>query len=343
MEGKRYRVAQWGTGHSGRRSLGALIDHASYDLVGVRVYDPEKAGKDAGELCGRSPVGIAATDRLDEIVAAKPDCVLYFPALGRSSVDDVCALLAAGINIVTLLSEFYHPPSLDPSTRQRIEEACERGRASLYATGPNPGFATVNLPLGAISFQRRLDRITLYEFANMSSRTAGMNRTMWGWEPSEDRFGVHAARMVQGYGEPMRQVMDAIGLPLDEVTGEGITALATRDLEIASMEIAKGTVAGVRFEVIGRRQGEPLFVFYSTWWVTEHLDHDWPLRDRDGWRLVVEGDTPLDIDVHFASYDEVGNSSGYNAHICVNAVPNCVEGRPGILTAADIPPIVAAF
>ena len=343
MERKRYRVAQWGTGHSGLRSLKAVIEHPLYDLVGVRVYSDAKTGKDAGELCGLPPTGVIATNRIADIIAAKPDCLMYFPATGMTSIDDICAILGSGVNIVTLLSEFYYLPSLEPEVRRRIEAACQRGRSSLYATGPDPGFATSTLPLGALSFQRRLDRVRLYEFANMASRTAEMNRAMWGWEPSEDRFGAHAAAMRQGFGEAWRQTTAAIGLPLDDVTAEGGIALATTTVEIAAMTIEKGTVAGAQFDVTGWRNGQPLIQFCSTWWVTKHLDKDWALRDQDGWRLVVEGDTPLDISVAFASYDKVGNSSGYNAHICVNAVPNCCEARPGVLTPADMPPIVAQF
>jgi 4-hydroxy-tetrahydrodipicolinate reductase len=343
MSRKRYRVAQWGTGHSGRRALQAVIGHPLYDLVGVRVYNQEKVGKDAGEICGLAPTGVRATSRLEDIITAKPDCLLYFPATGMASVDDLCAILESGANVVTLLSEFYYPPSLEPDVRRRIEAACEKGKASLYATGPDPGFATSTLALGAISFQRRLDRVRLYEFANMSSRTAEMNKAMWGWEPSERSLSAHAGRMRQGFGEAWSQTAAAIGLPLDNVTAEGLVAVATQAVDIACMTIEKGTVAGCRFEVTGWRKGEPLVQFYSTWWVTEHIDKDWELRDRDGWRLVVDGDTPLDISVLFAPYAEVGNSSGYNAHICVNAIPSVYQGRPGILTPSDLPPIVAQF
>ena len=54
--GTRYRVAQWGTGHSGMAALRALIQHPDFDLVGVKVYSENKAGRDAGELCDLGPM-----------------------------------------------------------------------------------------------------------------------------------------------------------------------------------------------------------------------------------------------------------------------------------------------
>lgn len=44
------RVVQWATGTTGRLALRAVIEDPELELVGVRVYDPEKVGKDAGAL-----------------------------------------------------------------------------------------------------------------------------------------------------------------------------------------------------------------------------------------------------------------------------------------------------
>ncbi len=48
-------------------------------LVGVLVHGADKAGRDAGELCGLDPVGVAATRDIDDILALGADCVLYMP------------------------------------------------------------------------------------------------------------------------------------------------------------------------------------------------------------------------------------------------------------------------
>ena len=63
------------------------------ELVGVYVHTPAKAGRDAGELCGLDPVGVVATNSVDEIVAIAPDCVLYMPR--ACDFDQVCRLLAS--------------------------------------------------------------------------------------------------------------------------------------------------------------------------------------------------------------------------------------------------------
>ena len=69
MSAKTYRVVQWATGNIGTRSLRAVIEHPNLELVGLYVHSPDKAGKDAGELCGAGITRVIATNSIDEIVA----------------------------------------------------------------------------------------------------------------------------------------------------------------------------------------------------------------------------------------------------------------------------------
>ena len=61
------RVVQWATGATGRHTLAAMVDHPDLDVVGVLVYSDDKAGRDAGDLCGIDPIGVTATKDRDEI------------------------------------------------------------------------------------------------------------------------------------------------------------------------------------------------------------------------------------------------------------------------------------
>ena len=101
---RRYRVAHIGTGLTGREALRAIIDDPALDLVAVKVSTPEKSGVDAGELCGTTDVGIAATDDLSEVLAVVPDCVAYCATAVRreeEAIKDIATYLEAGINVVT--------------------------------------------------------------------------------------------------------------------------------------------------------------------------------------------------------------------------------------------------
>jgi hypothetical protein len=55
------RTVVWSTGGVGAIAIEAIHDRPDLELVGVWVHSPDKVGKDAGELAGIEPLGVAAT------------------------------------------------------------------------------------------------------------------------------------------------------------------------------------------------------------------------------------------------------------------------------------------
>jgi hypothetical protein len=340
--GPRYRVVQWATGNIGLRSLQAVIEHPDLELVGLFVYAEEKAGRDAGELCGLAPTGVVATRDPEDIVALHPDCVLYMA--DRVDPEVICRLLESGANIVSTRSEFHHPGSLEPSVRERIEAACARGNTSLYSTGSSPGFITEALPYALLSLQRRLDRLSIEEFADMSSRNSPemiFSLMGFGREPGAfDPRGL-AAHGGGSFAGSLRGVADTLGIPLDDVTATGEVAAARHTVEVAAGRVEAGTVGAQRLVVTGRRDGRPVLSFSATWYLTTEVDPPWDLR-QTGWHVLVEGDTPLDVEIHFPvpAAEWAATSPGLTAHRPVNAVPYVCAAAPGIRTTSDLPQII---
>ena len=337
-----YRVVQWATGNIGTRALRAVIEHPRLDLVGVRVTNPDKVGRDAGTLCGLDPVGVAATGDLDDVLALTPDCVLYMQQ--GYDVDVLCTLLGAGINVVTTTGGFHHPGSMDPDVRGRIEAACATGGSSLHSTGISPGFISEAVPIVLTSIQRRLDRLHIAEFADLSSRDSpvllfelmGYGQDPSTFDPMRWSYGG------ESFGPSLRLIGDAIGMPLDSVESSGELATAVRDIEIAAGTIPAGTVAGQRMNVVGRHGGKELLSFSATWYCSTEIDADWDLRPG-GWHVTVEGDCPLDMDLRLdIPLESMAESTpGYTANRAVNAVPVVCGAAPGIRTTVDLPQIVA--
>jgi hypothetical protein len=337
-----YRVVQWATGNIGLRSLRATIEHPELELVGLYVYSDTKAGRDAGELCGLPPVGVRATQDIDEVLALRPDCVLFMP--DRVDVDVLCRLLASGANVVSTRSEFHRPQNLDPQVRNRLAEACAQGGASLSSTGSSPGFITEALPYALLSLQRRLDRLLIEEFADMSSRNSPeMIFDLMGFGRDPARFDPRGVEAHGGasFAGSLATVADALSLPLDDVVASAAVATARQPLEIAAGQVAAGTIAAQRLEVSGLRGGKPLLTFRANWYLTRDVEPAWDLRDT-GWHVVVEGDTPLDIDIRFpvAEEDWPATSPGLTAHRPVNAVPYVCAAAPGLRTTDELPQII---
>jgi 4-hydroxy-tetrahydrodipicolinate reductase len=233
------RVVQWATGNIGSRSLRHIIQHPGLTLAGVYVTSTAKVGRDAGELCGLPPTGVTATGDIGEILALGADCVLYMPA--DCDLDQVCAILAAGTNIVTTRGEFLHPGSMSPADRERVEQACAEGGTSIHGTGSSPGFISEALPLVLTSIQRRLDALAINEYADVSSRDSpemlfdlmGFGHPANEFPPERFAYGAYS------FGPSMRLVAEAVGL---------------------------------RMIVTGTRAGRALMTFTATWYCSANLE-----------------------------------------------------------------------
>lgn len=337
------RVVQWATGNIGTRSLQAVIEHPQLELAGLWVHSAEKAGRDAGDLAGLgTSTGIVATNDADEIVALDADVVLYMPQ--GCDFDLICRLLASGKDIVTTRGEFHRPASLADEVRERVERACAEGGTSIHSTGSSPGFISEAVPIVLTSLSRRVDCITIEEFADMSRRPSPQlmfDIMGFGKEPSGLPSG-RAAHLQGAFGPSLQMTAEALGLPLDGFEATEELAVATADTEVAAGTVKAGTVGGMRTVISGMRGGEELIRFVATWWCVDDLDKDWEVLPT-GWRVRVAGDVPMDVRIEFdVPIEEMAERSpGFTAHRAVNAVPVVHAAPPGIRTTAELPQVIA--
>ncbi len=340
---KRYRVAQWATGRIGESSLRELIRSPEMELVGVYVHSEAKDGRDAGELCGLPAIGVKATRSIDKIIALKPDCIVAMQE--GANVDDVCRFLEAGINISTSRVDYLEPDYMDPEVRRRTQAACLKGGASIHATGASPGFSSEALPLVLASMSRRMDCMTIDEYADLPASCPDVqvvDGMGYGRQPGQE-FDPHLlAHISHGFQQSVNVVAKALNLPLDGFEIFGETAEANkRFLLPGGTPIEKGTVTAQRITVSGMRNGKAIIRYRLNWYCGTDVNKDWDLR-RSGWRILVEGETPMDVNITFpVSGDRISPAmAAITAYRVINAVPFICAAAPGIRTTADLPTIV---
>lgn len=342
---KKYRVIQWATGNVGSRSLKTVIEHPEYELVGLWVSSPDKVGRDAGDLCGLPKTGIVATNTVADLVAQDADCVLYM----RQGIDwdEVCALLESGKNISTTRGEVLNPAMMDPAIRERVEAACRKGGTSVYGTGSSPGFSTEALLIPLLSMQRRLDCVTIDEYANVSSRNSPrMLFEQMGFGAPMGPYNPQRAEHLKGdFGRSLAVIADAIGLSFDRIEAFGELSPVTEDVRIAAGLVPKGTVGGMRTTITGLNQGKPVLRIRTNWYISDLIEADWDLL-YSGWRVVVEGDTPLNVVITYPEMsleDYAAFTPGLTAHRAVNAVPMVCAAEPGLRTTVDMAQVIPHF
>lgn len=343
MANRRLRVIQWATGNIGARALRAVIEHPALELVGLWVSSADKAGQDAGALCGAAPTGIIASNSVAAMVALEADCVLYMRQ--GTDIPELCQLLASGKNVVTTRGDFHHPASMDAESCAQIEAACAAGGSSIYSTGSSPGFITEALAIPLLSLSRRLDCLTIDEFADMTSRNSpDLLFNVMGYGVPLSAFDPRKAEYVKhDFAASLAQIAAAAGITIDRWDAFGENSAANQQLTIAAGTIAAGTVAAQRITITGMQDGQPRLRFRANWYVSRDIaDPDWELRES-GWRVQVAGDTPLDVSITFpvAPEDYAAFTPGLTAHRAVNSVAAVCAAAPGIRITTDLPQVIA--
>jgi hypothetical protein len=343
------RVIQWGTGAVGKEVLKGILDPRSgLELVGVRVYSADKDGVDAGAPVGGEPVGVTASADVEHILAIDADCVVYTPRL--TDLDEVCAILASGKNVVTT-AFLFHPDRLPADDRDRLLAACHAGGVSVHGCGLNPGNLSGALPLALTGMSRTIDKLTLQERADWSvyDSTAITFDNMRFGQPV-DEISTHANEFLAFnssiFTEQVWLLADALNAGLDEVTATVEAVAAEHDHEIFDRVLRSGTTAAQRWNWAGRRGGKPLIEIEALWTVGNEYPKHWP-KPQHGWTLTIEGDPSMRA--HFLSLASFSRDATMLEHVnsanvatgmqVLNAVPAVCAAAPGFATTATLPQV----
>ena len=355
-----YRIIQWGTGSVGTHALRTIIERPDFELAGVRVYNPDKVGRDAGDLAGTDPTGVLATDDVDAILAVDADCVCYSPLGGsmdggRSAVEDISRLLASGKNVVSSAHEglaFLGPdvdlPGADPEVYQRLTRACRDGNASFFHVGINPGFAMDLWPMLMTRLCGRIDSIRVAEIVDMRRyESIHMVRDAIGFGLPADAQTPLDAHFSQVSNSPyylsMRLFADAMGLHLDDVKYRREVAVTDRDLTIAAGTIEAGTVAAMKLSLDGMVHGRPTIVFELIWRVTDDVAPEWPTGDSR-WLLSIDGDMSVESEVTLKTTLGAGRAVSLAvATLLLNSIPTVCNAPTGLINNLALTPHAGGY
>lgn len=338
MSEKTYRVIQWATGSVGQVAIRHFADNPAFELVGALVTNPEKVGKDAGEIAGIAPTGVIATDDKEAIVAMEADCVHFAPLL--PDIDMVCRLLRSGKNVVSPLGPFY-PTERYRADCDRIAAACKDGGTSFHGSGIQPGYAGDILPLTLSRLMNRIDQVHVFEIVNFLMHPSHWIEHMGFGRDPDDLIANPARDPEAGHylGQSMAAVAEGLGKKVEDLTTDIKLAVATKDIPYAYGTIRAGTVAGQHYEWTGWVDGKPLIKIYAVWVMGhDNLDTDWDCGDS---RYVVhiDGDPALQVTLE-GGRDEDGNlllpGLDWTSLAGVTAIPDVCDAKPGHLTHFDL-------
>ena len=335
------RVVQWATGGVGVAAIKGVLEHPDLELVGCWVHSEAKNGRDVGDIVGTGPLGVTATNDVDEILALDADAVIYTPLLPNP--DEVTALLRSGKNVVSPVGWFY------PSEKEAapLRAAAEQGGVTLHGTGIAPGGISEKFPLLMSTMSTGVTFVRAEEFSDLRSYEApDVVRHVMGFGDTPDKAlsGPMQKLLDGGFIQSVKMIVDSIGFAAEpRVRSTQEIAVATAPIDSPIGTIEPGQVAARKFHWEAL-VGDDVVVRVTVNWLMgeENLDPPWDFGPGgQRYEMQVQGNPNFSV-VITGFQGEVGEQGpepgvvATAAH-CVNSIPAVCAAPPGVATYLDLP------
>lgn len=335
---QKWKVIQWTTGKVGKMAMRAIMDDDRLELVGVYAHSKKKIGSDAGAICGRPDCGVLATDDVDALIALQAHAVVYAPYL--ADLDHLAGLLENGTNVIST-NLLVNLGGLAGEVRERLEDACARGKTSLHITGINPGWLDT-LAATVTPVCRRIRSIDVTESVGVSHYESADTWLRVGMSMAEanDEVLESARSSLLSFRDSVSRLAEALKLNLDSLDFTVEYATAAETLDLGWFRIEKGTHAALRGGWDGRIGDRTVIRYRVIWYMTKDINEDWDI-DQHNYLIDISGepDVSLRVSVKTPPHWENVEHAYATAMPAVNSIVQVIESRPGVLglTGAGLP------
>ena len=319
--------------HVGLGPIGAAVARQLAARKGFRIVsavdiDPNKVGRDAGEVAeiGRRLRVKVGSDVRKAAKASKPDvAVLCTSSSLKSVAPQVEALLKLRLPIVSTTEELAYPAPANRRLAKRIDEMARKAKVAVLGTGVNPGFTMDALPIALTAVCEQVNRIEVRRVQDARVRRlpfqqkigAGLTR-----EQFEQQVALGAVKHV-GFTESIQMIADAMGWRLTRITDNVRPWMAEEEVHSELLAVDPGYVAGISQEGIGYI-GEEAKI---------HLQLDAYLGAPESFdSVLIDGSPRLYWKVQGGIHGDIATAS-----MTVNSIPHVITAAPGLRTMRDMP------
>ncbi|MDZ7343656.1 MAG: dihydrodipicolinate reductase, partial [candidate division KSB1 bacterium] len=324
----RIRVVQFGLGPIGQACVKVLIEKSGVELVGAIDIDPEKIGKDLGEVCNlRKHFGIVVRGDAETALAEwRPQVVLHTTLSFLTSIEEQLAtILRASAHIVSSTEELFFPYSRNPEFCQRIYHLAKQHGVAVVGTGVNPGFSMDILPLCLTGVCTEVTKITATRVVDASKRRLPLQKKI-GAGISRKQFRERAASGTFGHiglRESALAVMHTMGWPVDEIKESLRPVIAERRVKTPYLTVEPQRVAGIHQIMRVKGAGKERLVLELQMYVGAKEPHD---------SVEIVGNPPLSLRIDGGIFGDTATIAAL-----VNTIPKIIKAQPGLRTMMDLP------
>lgn len=344
------RIVVWGTGVVGKMVIAEIVKSPAFELVGVGVSNPDKVGKDAGEICGIDPTGVIATDSVDDLVALKPDALVHYGPTAQYADENIrvmTSFLRAGIDVTSTAMTPWVWPAMKQNPSNWIDpitEACEAGGSSCFTTGIDPGFANDLFPLTLMGLCGEVKSVRASELLDYTDYEGDYEDEMGIGRPPEFSPLLEIPDiLIMAWGATVPMIAHAAGIELDDITTTWEKWVTPEDRKTAKGIVKAGDVAAIRFTINGVYHGREVITLEHVNRIGLDAAPQWPTGSGDDvYRVDIDGSPSISQETAFRFTDGSGRAPAVAGCLAtglraLNAVPAVNDLPPGWVTALDLP------
>ncbi len=313
-------VAQYGIGPIGVQIVKLLLSKPWVKIVAAVDVDPDKVGRDLGEIIGLDrKLGIEVTPTL----TVKADVVCHSTGSWLQDVKgQLESLLSCGSHVVSTCEELAFP--LDAAILESLKKTATAANVSLLGTGVNPGFVMDKLPLTLTAVCQDVRSVEVFRKVDAAKRREPLQRKV-GAGMSGEQFAtaVKGGRIKHmGLRESLMLIGKGLGVEFEDVSDEVIAPMiAQGEIVTQYLTVRSGEVAGVHQTISGRGR----------------IDVSLDIRmyvgaDEPSDRVIIKGVPDVEMVIPGGVHGDLATAA-----MAVNCIPRVVAAPAGVLTMDDIP------
>jgi len=323
-----------GIGPIGQNMVKYAVERGCFNIVGAVDPDPDKAGKELGELCGIEPLGITVSPDFignDAIKGKSAEVAIVTTVSSIVSFESqIVELAKAKLNIVSTCEELFFPWNTQPEISRRIDEICRENGVVCIGTGVNPGYLMDFLPTVLTGVCPNVKKVEVWRVQDASVRRIPFQQKIGAGltlEEFEAKKKDGTLRHV-GLPESVDFIADRLGWKLDRNVSRcfGIEpVIADKDINTGYKPISKGMACGVQQVGRGFVGDREVIALNFRAAVGEPESYD---------QVQIDGEPAIQSKIAGGVNGDIATCA-----ITLNAVRSVLEASPGLKTMGDIPPV----